>query len=261
MPPVVHNKMETINNLQLKEVVRDFLLTPNPTHPLMIWGKRCTGKKEIIDEVVGEMKFYKLLKEEKYYSILDIYAVHFLKSLNITLNLFSDDDDEKLEHFEYEKRFSHCRIIHTNDSQNPHIIIAGKYTDEQQEQGIMQAINDRCNALAYLYVLTIDDWAKWAKQTGKANPYIVAFLKEHPEKFNYLDLTTPYSFPVRPYNWAQITSEISRNMEHDTFLTPNGYGAQTLYQILYKGVLYRACNAAPTFKTWLEEKFGAQLED
>lgn len=257
--------MENINNIQLKEVARDFLLTPNPTRPLVIWGKTCTGKTEIIDNVVAEMKFYKLLKdEERYVNCNSNKVPQILKRLNITLDLFSDPNEEiKTELTEirlYAEIFSCCRIINTNDSQNPHIILEAKYTDERQEQNIVQTINDKCNALAYLYVLTIEDWAEWAGKTGKVNPYFIAFLKEHPEKFNYLDKTIPYSFPVTPYNWVQTTSEMLKAMEYDT-INPKSIGSKTLYQILYKSVLFHAHNAAPIFKKWLEEKFDVKIEE
>ena len=234
--------METINNVQLKEVVRDFLLTTNPSQPLLIWGKPMTGKMTIIDGVVEEMKFYKLLKNEDKYNLSgDARKIMILKSLKIDLGSFDTDHAEKLA-FE---RFSCCRKIFSTESDNPHIIIQGDIRDEKEDQAIITAVTRQCNALAYKYELTLQDWCEWATETRRINPYIVHFVKQHPQWF--YDCPKGSLSPVSPYKWEVASKYIYNRGEmlSSGMLNTDSF----LHKLIMSGACYHPLD---DFESWLQ---------
>lgn len=234
--------METINNVQLKEVVRDFLLTPNPSQPLLIWGRPMTGKMTIIDGVVEEMKFYKLLNNEDKYGRFDIRKIEILKSLKIDIGSFDTDSAEK---FAFENFFSCYRMIFTPQSDKPHIIIQGDIRDEDNDNAIISAVNQQCNALAYKYELTLQDWCEWATETRRIHPYIVHFVKQHPQWF--YDCPKGSVSPVSPYKWEAASNEIYMSEEDlsSGMLNTDSF----LNELRMSGHVYYPLD---DFKSWLQ---------
>lgn len=233
--------MEIINNIQLKEVVRDYLLTEDPDRPMIIWGEACTGKMEIIDEVVAGLSFYKLLNSERKLGRLDLLIEEFVKSLNVNLGQFESATVEKKKYMDI---FSCCRIISTNKSEKqPHVVIQADIKNGNPDQQIIDTVNKQCNALAYRYVLDAQDWCLWAENTRRIHPYYVRFIKQHPDcMLQYFDN------PTSPYRWEVASKEVYRDMESNKI--------QPLHQLLYKHATLWAFHTSEEFKNWLEQTLG-----
>lgn len=269
--------MKKINNEQLKKIVRDFLMVKDCSHPLIIWGKHFIGKTEIIDSVINEMTFCKLIKDEEMHSAHDqncdkypdvayedtypfkqyknhkgysLHTVFLMRSLGINIGTFTTDNDELVA---YSERFTCYRSINlANDSQNPRVIIEAVYNDEQSEQCIMQTVNDKSGALAYLYELTFDDWFEWATKTRRINPYYLRFVKENQNIF-FLPINGSGIVPT-PYNWDSMSSEFYRKEAFHVFENHNEF-----FRHLYRNLASQAYQAAPAFADWLEKTYGVKV--
>lgn len=235
--------MEKINNVQLKEVVRDFLLTPSSTQPLIVWGKSGTGKTAIIEGVIREMQFYKLLKEEQVFSQSDI------KLYKNKIGPFNSNFTVKNA---FDDLFSCCRMISTEKSDISHFIIQANIKDEDADLAIIDAVNQQCNALSYKYELSVQDWCEWAYDTRKIHSCFVRFVRENPQWLHY------YSKECDRYTTPELWESASKEIYAKLAFSEKNHD---IYDSLCHCVSLFVYPAYEDFCHWIETLRGKQSKN
>ena len=152
------------------------------------------------------------------------------------------------------KRFTCGWIIKTQaDEGAAHIIIEAAYDDEQIEQSVMLKLNNQCDAIAYIYELTLEDWLEWADLTHKVNPFYLRFINENPNMFCMP--RTKYTLGFNPSDWVKASNSFNKEVWCCDF-PENKFD---LWKILYVSLSSSGFPAAQPFKEWLEKTYGVRV--
>ena len=215
--------MNTLNHIQLKEVVRDYLLSQDTDHPLIIWGNLGMGKIEIISGVVKDMQFYQLVKS--------VVKPDWWKnggSGNPKVKAVCQSFNEVLE-------------IHTIKDTTK-VIIDAIGTDLAN----MKSINSQLNATSYIYEMSDGDWVEWEKTTKTIHPYILQFVENNP--LLYLN-NNDFNSNV----WIRISNRFEARWEE------SGLRPDMMCQILSECVEIEIPKVSNHFNNWLHLRYGVNL--
>jgi len=215
--------MNTLNHIQLKEVVRDYLLSQDTNQPLIIWGNLGMGKIKIISSVVKDMQFYQLVK--------GVDKPDWWKkggSGNPIVETACHSFNEVWE----------IRTI----KDTAKVIVDAIGTDFTN----IKTINSQLNATSYIYEMPVEDWVEWGKTTKAIQPHILQFVEQNSQLYLNTD-------EVNSDDWVRISNRFEVKWEESS-LRPD-----MMCQILYECVSVELPSVAKDFKSWLQNCYGVNL--